>query len=115
MRLWELQEEIAEWAGRNFPTDTRETVVLGLAEETGELCRAALKGYQGIRGTSEEWEKEAYKEIGDVFLKLAHVCCVWGFDLENVIRDRWNVIRQRDFVTDPIGHGLPETETETRN
>lgn len=108
MNIPSFQDQVAEWANKNFPGETRETVVLGLAEETGELCRAALKRHQGIRGTAEEWEHEAWKEIGDVFLKLLHVCSIWGFDLEDAVRDRWVTISQRDFTVDPKGNGLPE-------
>ena len=108
MNLSELQEEISKWADHNFPNDTREIAVLGLAEEVGELCRAAVKGRQGIRGTVEEWEQEASKEIGDILIKLVHVCHVWGFDLEEVVGERWKVIRERNFVANPQGHGLPK-------
>ena len=107
MNLPELQQEVDAWASRNFPTDTRETVVLGLAEETGELCRAALKRFQGIRGTQDEWYEEVRKEAGDIFLKLLHIASTWDFDLEEAVLERWETIKQRDFVKDPKGHGLP--------
>jgi NTP pyrophosphatase (non-canonical NTP hydrolase) len=105
--IFELQNEIAIWAARNFPDDTRQTVVLGTAEEVGELCRAALKHYQQIRGTPEQWEAEVRKETADVFIKLCHVAEIWGFDLESVIDTRWTEIRQRDWTTDKTGHGMP--------
>jgi NTP pyrophosphatase (non-canonical NTP hydrolase) len=108
--LFDLQREVSIWAARNFPDDNRETVVLGLAEEVGEMCRAALKRHQGIRGTAEEWDAELRKEIGDVAIKLAHVAEVWGFDLGAATRDRWEVVSKRDFVADPIGHGLPGSQ-----
>lgn len=107
MNLPDFQEEVTSWADHNFPHETRISVVLGLAEETGELCRAALKQHQGIRGTTEEWDQEARKEIGDVFLKLLHVASVWGLDLEDAILDRWSIIKDRDFRRDQKGHGLP--------
>jgi len=106
--IYQLQDQVDEWARRNFPDDTRQTVVLGTAEEVGELCRAALKHYQGIRGTAEEWEAEVRKEAADVFIKLCHVAVLWGFDLGSVIDTRWSEIRQRNWVRDPVGHGLPD-------
>lgn len=106
--LEDLQCEVAQWTGRNFPDDNRETVVLGLAEEVGEMARAALKRHQGIRGTAQEWETELRKEIGDVMIKLVHVAHVWGFSLSEAVLDRWDVVSQRDFVTNPKGHGLPD-------
>jgi NTP pyrophosphatase (non-canonical NTP hydrolase) len=108
VKLSEFQEELSGWANHNFPTETREIVVLGLVEEVGELCRTLVKKHQGIRGTAEEWDQEAFKEIGDVFIKLVHVCHVWGLDIEEVVSERWKVIRDRDFVANRIGHGLPK-------
>ena len=106
--LDDLQEDIAAWAKRNFPDENRETVVLGLAEEVGEMARAALKRYQGIRGTAREWELELRKEIGDVLIKLIHVAEVWDIDLTQAVLERWDEVSRRDFVTNPKGHGLPD-------
>lgn len=108
INLEDLQCDVAQWAARNFPADNKVTVVLGLAEETGEMCRAALKHDQGIRGTRQEWEQELRKEAGDVMIKLLHVAHVWGFSLDQAVLERWDVISQRDFVTNPRGHGLPD-------
>jgi NTP pyrophosphatase (non-canonical NTP hydrolase) len=103
----DLQWQVAVWTARNFPNEDRQTVVLGLAEEVGEMCRAAVKQSQGIRGTHAQWDAEMRKEIGDAAIKLAHVAEIWGFDLREAISERWAEVSQRDFVTDPIGHGLP--------
>jgi NTP pyrophosphatase (non-canonical NTP hydrolase) len=102
-----LQAAVDTWASRNFPDDTPETVVLGLTEESGKLALIALKRYQGIRGTTAEWDAEIEKECGDVFLKLCHVAVIYGFDLRTAILARWSDISQRDWVTDRVGHGLP--------
>ena len=101
-------DDVAAWADHNFPTETPETVVLGLAEEVGEMCRAALKRYQGIRGSRAEWDVEIRKESGDVFIKLVHVAHVHGFDLLSAIQSRWGDVSQRDWRANPIGHGLPD-------
>jgi NTP pyrophosphatase (non-canonical NTP hydrolase) len=103
-----LQDAVTIWCRRNFPGTTPELDVLGTCEEVGELARAALKRAQGIRGTAEEWEAEIQKECGDIFLKLCCVADAYGFDLRTAILARWEVVRQRDFITDPIGHGLPQ-------
>lgn len=104
-----MQEKVAEWEKRNnFGGQPPEWAALGLCEEAGELARASLKRAQGIRGTSEEWLRELRKEAGDVGLRLYHVAVVYGFDLEQAIRDRYNEISTRDFVANPLGHGLPE-------
>lgn len=69
-------DEIEEWLEDNFPNDDRATVLLGLVEEVGELCRTQVKSEQGIRGSEEQWYNEAKKELGDVFIKLVHVALV---------------------------------------
>jgi len=103
----ELQDQITPWTDRNFPQDTRISATLGLAEETGELARAALKQWQGLRGTAEEWDAEAAKEIGDVFIKLVHIAHLFEFDLSMVIHARWEQISQRDWTVNKTWHGLP--------
>ena len=107
MTLIDLQDRVAAWVKHNFPDDTPETTVLGLVEEAGELARAALKRYQGIRGTQEEWEAEIRKECGDIYLKLCHTAVMYDFDLEEAILARWAEISKRDWQADPIGHGRP--------
>jgi NTP pyrophosphatase (non-canonical NTP hydrolase) len=117
----QFQAEVMEWTDHNFPGDLGTDVVLGTSEEvselveavllliasTGKLSRASLKLAQGIRGTPEEWRAEIEKEAGDVFIKLCHVATKYWFDLHDAINKRWEDVRQRDFVSNPKGHGLP--------
>jgi NTP pyrophosphatase (non-canonical NTP hydrolase) len=105
-------DEIAEWCDRNFPNDDRACVILGLAEEVGELCRTQVKTEQGVRGTTEEWYNEALKELGDVFIKWVHVCTVFDVDPEEVVNDRWAIISQRDINHDPVTEPDAEETTE---
>lgn len=65
-----LQEEIYQWHKRNYPNDDANISLLSLMEEFGELCRTHVKQAGGIRGTSEFWQKEKFKELGDVFIAL---------------------------------------------
>lgn len=105
------QAVIYPWSVWNFgdteecPTDL---AALGLGEEVGEVLRAILKREQGIRGTYSEWTEELRKEIGDVFIKLIDVCSREGWELSDVVWDRWKSIRHRDFRSDRLGHGLPD-------
>lgn len=99
--------DVAEWTLRNFGEHDAPETVLGLAEETGELCRAALKRDQGIRGTHEQWTAEIRKEVGDVVIKAHDLAGVEGFDLDDAVAERWAEISQRDWTTDRIGHGMP--------
>jgi NTP pyrophosphatase (non-canonical NTP hydrolase) len=105
-----LQSAVAVWLARNFPDRSPLTVVAGTAEEVGELCRAAVKREQGIRGTEAEWITEIEKELGDVFIKMCDVADWYGIDLEAAIADRWNTVRNRDWQADPQGHGRPDDD-----
>lgn len=109
MNIPEIQQEIGEWASRNFPI-TPENSALIIAEEAGEVCRAVLKRNDGIRGTREEWSAEIRKEVAEVFIAIAKMAWAEGFDLEQEIWERWRVIRQRDWKADPKGHGIPVSE-----
>jgi NTP pyrophosphatase (non-canonical NTP hydrolase) len=97
-----MQEEVRAWTFYNFQGDSTQDVTLGIAEETGELCRAVLKRWQGIRGTHAEWTEELKKEAADVFIKLCHLAAVEDFDLWDAIWSRWSEVKQRDFIKDPM-------------
>lgn len=107
-----LQEEQRGALARNLPlgTYTVELQALNVAEEAGELCRAVLKRAQGIRGTREEWEGEIRKEIGDVILSAGHVAHIMNWDLGELVQERWNEVKTRNFNVDQIGHGIPKDE-----
>jgi NTP pyrophosphatase (non-canonical NTP hydrolase) len=91
----ELQCEIGAWAVKNFPGDTRADLVLGLVEEVGELARAVLKQNQGVRGNYTMWENAILDELPDVFIKLCHVCAVFGYDLETLVQTKWATVQNR--------------------
>jgi NTP pyrophosphatase (non-canonical NTP hydrolase) len=105
-----LQSAVAVWLARNFPDRNPLTAVGGTAEEVGELCRAAVKLDQGIRGTEAEWLAEIDKELGDVFIKLCDVADWYGRDLEAAIAARWETVRTRDWQADKLGHGRPDDD-----
>lgn len=105
----EYQQEIWSWAERNFggiDICPLPNATLGLAEEAGEVCRAVLKDAQGIRGTHEEWMAELKKELGDTFIKVIEVGARAGFDMDEVIANRWYEIKQRDWTKNKVGHGI---------
>lgn len=122
--------QIGRWSTMNFGSvDTGPT---GLVEEVAELyeamggddevtnrartlfgpvakmCRAWVKRTQGIRGTHEQWSAEMRMEAADVFIKLAQICYDEHFSLEDAVAERWAVVGARDFVSNPIGHGMPK-------
>lgn len=101
-----IQEEVAKWRQHNFPTATPEHQALIISEESGELSRAVLKRAMGIRGTYEEWTAEARKEAADLVLAVYCFAVKEEFDLDAAVAERWAVIRQRDWVANPVGHGV---------
>jgi NTP pyrophosphatase (non-canonical NTP hydrolase) len=108
-------EDIEAWIVSNFGSDgldTRSamTVTAGTTEELGELMRALVKMEQGIRGTAEEWQAEAAKELGDVFIKLVDIASWYGLDFIDAIQKRWATVSQRNWVKDTVGHGIPKED-----
>lgn len=100
------QGVVNAWVEHNFGHGNELAAVGGLAEEVGEVMRAAVKRSQGIRGTREGWDAELRKECADVFIKLCDVAGFYGFDLDQAIKDRWKVVGARDWKADPQGHGI---------
>jgi NTP pyrophosphatase (non-canonical NTP hydrolase) len=101
-----LQGEVNAWVEHNFGHDNELATVGGLAEEVGEVMRAAVKRSQGIRGTREEWDAELRKESADVFIKLCDVASFYGFDLADAVVERWTKVSARDWRANPQGHGI---------
>jgi NTP pyrophosphatase (non-canonical NTP hydrolase) len=101
INLDRLQSEVNEWASRNFGTsrDPKDPV-LGVAEETGELCHAILKMSQRIRGTKQEHEGEAIDAIGDIIIYLADTCNLYGWSLQSCLEATWAHVKKRDWTKD---------------
>lgn len=71
--LQDLQVEIFKWQEYNFDKQDDRRMVMGICEESGELCHAQLKFEQAIRGNEESLKAEAKDAIGDI--------CVYAFNL----------------------------------
>lgn len=67
-----IQNEIEQWAGRNFPDTPIHRPVLGMVEELGELIDADLKGS----------EVECKDAVGDFAVYAMHYCVLrnWRYD-----------------------------------
>ncbi len=72
MDLNTLQQEVADWAARNFPSAKPHLPLLGIVEELGELYEA--------RDAAQM--KDA---IGDVTVFAAHYCALNGLSLAEAI------------------------------
>lgn len=66
-----LIDERNAWVEHNFPnTPSPDGSILGVIEELGELCHAALKSEQNIRGTKAQHVEDARDAIGDLTIYL---------------------------------------------
>jgi len=72
---WDLLvHERNVWVEHNFPdSPSPDGSILGIIEELGELCHAALKAGQGIRGSKEQHIEDAKDAIGDLTVYLLGV------------------------------------------
>jgi len=108
-----FREELLKWLRYNFPNEDRVTSTLGLAEEAGEVCRAVLKQAQQLRGTHAEWDEEIKKELADVYVKIEQIADMCNWDLHELVLDRWNELKNRDWVKNSQGHGIPRDYAES--
>lgn len=98
MQIEQLQAEVGIWSERNFGKQPAYRRVLGVAEETGELCHAFLKMEQGIRGSEQEHLELAQDAIGDIIIYLCDLCAEMGWDLGEILSETWASVLQRDWV-----------------
>lgn len=66
--LKDLQTSLYHWQHYNFGPQNNDRLLLGIAEETGELCHSVLKNMQGIRGTPAEHTANMRDAIGDIMI-----------------------------------------------
>jgi len=97
------QKELAEWQERNFRNVTSEKLVLGMAEEVGELCHYILKRMQKIREAADE--QEVREQIADAFADTVifgiQLMEKEGMDAEKVIEKTIEVVLKRDWLSNP--------------
>lgn len=111
--LSKLQDEVGEWAEKNFGDRMRilESIedrslkaapdpgadvgalfcVLGANEEVGELSHSVLKRAQGIREDDSDVGMRAEMDaVGDVIVYLADFCHRRGYDLGECVELAWD-------------------------
>lgn len=100
----ELQFDMWEWQEKNFGKDTKPSMLLlGVAEEVGELCHAQLKGEQGIRHTPEEILDMKIDAVGDIFIYLANYCSASNLSIEGCILKAWKEVQKRNWKENSNG------------
>lgn len=103
--LNKMQLELHAWDKKNFGKQDSYRSLLGVFEEVGELAHAHLKEEQGIRAT--DYEADAKDAIGDAIIYLANYCNARGFNLQDIIKETWDQVKERDWVKYPMT-GRPE-------
>ncbi len=96
----QLQEEQKPWVAHNFPTREPWNPLMGMVEELGELAHAHLKEHQQIR-KGEDHVANAKDAVGDILIYMSDYCSARGFDLQQIIEETWDKVRQRDWKKKP--------------
>ena len=108
------QENLNEWQQKNFGESSTEDMVLGMAEEVGELAHWILKRKQGIREAANGGDFK--DEIGDAFADVVifgiQAMSHEGIDAEAVLKKTIAEVLQRDFVINPTGEGYSQHKKE---
>jgi NTP pyrophosphatase (non-canonical NTP hydrolase) len=96
MDLNKLRDEVGEWSERNFGKQESWRPLLGIGEELGELQHAYLKRAQGIR-VNEDHNAKLKDAIGDMLIYLANFAAIEKLELEQILGDTWNQVKQRNW------------------
>lgn len=95
--LHDLQESLYSWQVYNFGEQDSERVLLGMCEESGELCHAQLKLEQGIRGTAEKHEADMRDAVGDICIYMLNYLSMMGEKIPMFV-PREDVEKSEDVV-----------------
>ena len=98
--LKKMQEEQKPWVKHNFGDRPSWMPLLGVVEELGELAHAHLKKAQGIR-VNENHDENIKDAVADIVIFLADYCSSVGIDLEKVVQETWDKVKQRDWKANP--------------
>ena len=98
--LSKVQKESKEWRERNFPHYSTEQMLLGVVEEVGELAHSHLKQSQNIRN-NEDHVSKAKDAVGDILIYMLGYCSLRDFNIEEILQETWDEVKQRDWVKFP--------------
>jgi NTP pyrophosphatase (non-canonical NTP hydrolase) len=101
--IQQFQRDQKKWLQSNFPDAEPWEALAGMTEEVGELAHAHLKGFNKIRGLTNEAEIAAKKAdaIGDLFIYAASYCNTNDLDLEECIVAAWAEVQRRNWRLNP--------------
>ena len=99
--LLAIQTNIRIWGKYNFPDAVGYYCLLGATGELGELCQAHLRRIEKVGAGESGLRQKEQDEIGDILIFLMHFCGMEGYDIESIIRNRWDTIQFRDWRKHP--------------
>ena len=88
MTMLTIQHDVGQWADATFPNSTRESILAHLVDEVAELT------------SSHDAE-----EIADCLLLLLHLCHKRGLNAEQIVREKLEKNRHRQWDTEPNERG----------
>ena len=97
INLSEFSQLHRNWSEYNFPGQSPQESFEGMVEELGELAHARLKNRQGIRKGNIDWVNKEKDALGDMFIYWLDYCNRSGYDAEQIIKDTWDEIKDRDW------------------
>jgi len=95
-----VQREAGAWHDRELGAHDPLKSAAKVAEEAGEFVGATLKALE-VRNDAIDWSVNARKELGDVFIAAMNAATAQGWDVAELIEERWAVISERRFATAP--------------
>jgi NTP pyrophosphatase (non-canonical NTP hydrolase) len=108
MSLKQMQIEQDAWSKKNFPNRKPYHPILGAAEEVGELSHAFLKMEQGIRGNDAKHTADMKDAVADCIIFLTDFCNQMGWDIDELVTETWDKVKQRDWKKDTVQGGVAE-------
>jgi len=95
-----IQEEHANWQIRNFGDVQESHIIIGVAEEVGELSHAYLHEKQFNR-TNENHEENMKDAVADITIFLIALCNIRGWDYQKILEDTWQQVKKRQWKRFP--------------
>lgn len=98
-----LVSQYADWFTRELgPLPGLKRSAMKVFEEAGELCGATLKATE-TRHDGVDWQARTRAEAGDVLIALAGYAWARGWNLSEVVADRWREVSARRYRTRGTG------------